>query len=46
MRRVVSKITEVLEFLGDGKWHGLDELKAKMRLTAFQVHEIITFLGE
>lgn len=43
---VVSKITNILEMLCDGKCHGLDELREKIRLTEFQVIEAIRFLSQ
>jgi hypothetical protein len=43
---VTSKITIVLEVLGDGKWHGIEELRQQMDLTPEEINEIATFLGK
>jgi len=40
----MSKITEVLEMLGDGRWHGLEEIQQKAELNEIQVQQITDFL--
>jgi DNA-binding IclR family transcriptional regulator len=42
---VVSKITLILELLGDGKWHGIEELQQRLGLNEFKVQEITMFLN-
>ena len=41
---MTSKITMVLEVLGDGKWHGTEELRQQMDLTSEEMKEIAAFL--
>jgi hypothetical protein len=41
-----SKITMVLEILSDGKWHGMKELRQRMELDEYEVHEITMFLNK
>ncbi len=41
-----SKITEILETLSDGKWHSIEEIQQKMKLSRIQIQKIITFLKE
>jgi DNA-binding IclR family transcriptional regulator len=43
---LVSKITMILEILGDGKWHGIEELQQRLELNEREVQEIITFLNK
>jgi DNA-binding IclR family transcriptional regulator len=43
---VVSKITLILEMLGDGKWHGIEELQLRLGLNELKVQEITTFLNK
>lgn len=43
---VTSKITMILEVLGDGKWHGLDDLRQQTDLTSEEMNEIAAFLGK
>jgi len=42
----VSKIAMVLELLGDGKWHGVEELQRRLALDEREVQEIMTFLNK
>jgi len=42
----VSKITMILEILGDGKWHGIEELQLRLGLNEHKVQEITTFLNK
>ena len=44
--RVTSKITIILEVLGDGKWHGVEDIRQQMDLTAGEMTEIVVFLGK
>lgn len=41
-----SKIAKALEYLKDGQWHTIEEMREKMRLNQAQIQQIITFLGE
>jgi DNA-binding IclR family transcriptional regulator len=41
----VSKITMVLEILGDGKWHGIDELLHSLSLSEDKFRELTSFLN-
>jgi len=43
---VVSKITLILEILGDRKWHQMDELRQETDLTEHQIKEVTTFLNQ
>jgi DNA-binding IclR family transcriptional regulator len=43
---LVSKITMILEMLGDGKWHGIEELQLRLGLNEREVQEITTFLNK
>ncbi|MGQ9552349.1 MAG: hypothetical protein ACUVUE_07980 [Candidatus Bathycorpusculaceae bacterium] len=40
----MSKITEILEMLGDGRWHGLEEIQQKTQLNEIQMQQITDFL--
>jgi DNA-binding IclR family transcriptional regulator len=42
----VSKITMLLEILGDGKWHGIEELQQRLELNERKVQEITAFLNK
>ena len=42
---MVSKITLILEMLGDGKWHGIKELQLRLGLNELKVQEITMFLN-
>jgi len=42
----VSKIAMLLEVLGDGKWHGIEELQLRLGLNERKVQEIMTFLNK
>lgn len=42
---MTSKIALVLEVLGDGKWHRLEDLQHQMDLTSDELGEIADFLG-
>ena len=41
----VSKITMVLEILGDGKWHGIEELLLSLKLSEDKFRELTSFLN-
>lgn len=43
---MVSKITMILEMLGDGKWHEIEELQLRLGLNEHKVQEITTFLNK
>lgn len=43
---MTSKITIVLEVLGDGKWHGIEEMRQQTDLTSEEMTEIAEFLGK
>ena len=36
----------ILEVLGDGKWHGLEEMQQQTNLTSEEMAEIAEFLGK
>jgi DNA-binding IclR family transcriptional regulator len=40
----MSKISEVLEMLGDGQWHKLEEIQEKIELNEMQMQQITDFL--
>jgi hypothetical protein len=42
---MVSKIMLALELLGDGKWHGTEELLLKLGLDERKFQEVTAFLG-
>jgi predicted transcriptional regulator len=42
---LVSKITVILEMLGDGKWHSKKELLLKLELNEYRFQEITAFLS-
>lgn len=41
----VSKITMALEILGDGKWHGIEELLLNLKLSEDKFRELTSFLN-
>ena len=43
---MVSKITLILEMLGDGKWHGIEELQLRLGLNELKVQEVTSFLNK
>ena len=43
---MASKISMILELLGDGKWHGLAGLSRKSRLDSREIEEILSFLDK
>jgi predicted transcriptional regulator len=43
---VVSKFTVILELLGDGKWHGTEELLLRAELNEQKLQEITGFLSK
>lgn len=42
----MSKITMILEMLGDGEWHGIEELQQRLELNERKMQEITTFLNK
>ena len=42
----MSKITMILEILGDGKWHGIEELLLRLELNEHRFREITAFLNK
>ena len=40
------KLTRLLEILGDGDWHDIDQLRKLMGLSDFEVQKIADFLGK
>ena len=42
----MSKIMMILEMLGDGKWHGIEELQQRLGLNEHKMQEITTFLNK
>lgn len=42
----MSKIAMILELLGDGKWHRIEELQQTLGLNEHKVKEVTTFLNE
>ncbi|MDI6805124.1 MAG: hypothetical protein QMD20_00490 [Candidatus Bathyarchaeia archaeon] len=40
-----SKIAKALEYLKDGRWHTMEEMKEKMRLNEDQIQQIMKFLS-
>jgi hypothetical protein len=43
---VAFKISRVLELLGDGKWHGMQEVQQLMNLNEREIQEITRFLSK
>ena len=43
---MVSKITMILEILGDGKWHEIEELQLRLGLNEHKVQGITAFLNK
>ena len=43
---MVSKIAMILEMLGDGKWHEIEELQRRLGLNERRVQEITAFLNK
>jgi len=41
---LVSTITEIIETLSDGKWHGIGELQQKVKIKEYEVQEVASFL--
>jgi predicted transcriptional regulator len=41
-----SKIAEILELLGNGKWRMLEEIQQKTKVDREQIQQIIEFLKE
>jgi DNA-binding IclR family transcriptional regulator len=42
----VSKVDLVLELLGDGKWHEVEEVQRNLKLDGLEVQEILEFLSK
>ncbi|KON31303.1 hypothetical protein AC478_03070 [miscellaneous Crenarchaeota group-1 archaeon SG8-32-3] len=42
----MSKIAMVLELLGDGKWHGIEESLLRLKLSEREFLEVADFLGK
>ncbi|MGB8779954.1 MAG: hypothetical protein WCD81_04810 [Candidatus Bathyarchaeia archaeon] len=45
-RHTPRRIAEILEILGDGEWHTLDDVRKEMGLNENQVKRITEFLSE
>ena len=41
---MTSKISMILEVLGDGKWHLLEEMRLQTGVTFEEMEEIVSFL--
>lgn len=39
-------IDEIMELLKDGKWHGMNEVTEKSRLSEFKAETVMSFLAE
>jgi hypothetical protein len=42
----MTKITLALEILSDGKWHQVEELQVKLKLTGEQIQKIASLLEQ
>ena len=42
----MPKIMMTLELLGDGKWHGIEELQLKLDINLHEFQEIMAFLSK
>jgi hypothetical protein len=36
----------ILEILGDGEWHGIEELQQRMKLNEYEIQQVATFLSK
>jgi uncharacterized protein YutD len=43
---VTNKITSILEMLGDGRWHMLEEIREKLKIDDAQLRQITDFLNK
>jgi len=46
VKRVATKLQGILELLGDGRFHGLDELQEETELSENETRAIVSFLAE
>ena len=46
MKPLSSKLQGILELLGDGRFHGLNDLQKETELSEKQTREIVAFLTE
>ena len=46
MKQLSSKLQNILELLGDGRCHGLDELQEETGLSQKQIRTVVEFLTE
>ena len=44
--KIAYQITLILEMLGDGKWHRIEQLQQLVGLKDFEVEEIAKFLSD
>jgi hypothetical protein len=42
----VFKINEILKILSDGKFHKIEELRAKININDFEMQEILFFMSK
>jgi DNA-binding IclR family transcriptional regulator len=43
---MVSRVMLILELLSDGKWHEIDELLVRVKLTEQKFHDVTEFLDK
>jgi len=43
---LASRIGRILDLLGDGEWHGIEELKQMLNLNDHAVKEVLAFLDK
>ena len=43
---LVSRVMLILELLSDGKWHEIDELLVRVKLTEQKFHDVTEFLDK
>ena len=46
VEQVAFRLMEVLELLGDGRAHGIEELRRRAKLNEQQMNDIVDFLTE
>ncbi len=40
------RITRLLDIIGDGKWHKIEQLRERLGLSEYEVQEITQFLSQ